>query len=287
MADSQSPSQTAGSSVDAPDKQDAKSWLETFARFGLIAKGVVYLIIGTLALRLAVGVGGETTNAKGALESITTQPFGMFLLGLTAIGLVGYAFWKGVQCIQDPDHEGSRAKGIAKRSGYALSCLVHLGLAIYAAGLIFGGGGEQSGGASGAQKWTAWLMSQPFGQWLVAGVGVAIFIAGLTQLLSALRGNLRKRMKVGEASEEQLTWLERMGRCGMIARGVVFGLIGWFVMQAGWTANAAESGGTDKALNWLSSEGPWVLGLTAAGLLLYGCFQIALSKFRHVNVDVD
>jgi len=285
MADSHTSSHSSGPLIDQSDKQEAKAWLEKFARFGLIAKGVVYLIIGTLALRLAVGVGGETTNAKGALESITTQPFGLFLLGLTAIGLVGYAFWKGIQAIQDPDHEGSHGKGLMKRVGYGLSCLAHLGLAIYSAGLIFGSPGGDGGSSSGAQKWTAWLMSQPFGQWLVVAVGVAILIAGLNQLVSGFRGNLRKRMKVGEASEEQLTWLCRMGRCGMIARGVVFGLIGWFVIQAGFTANAAESGGTDKALNWLSSEGPWVLGLTAAGLILYGCFQIALSKFRHVDVE--
>jgi len=242
------------------------------------------MIIGVLALRVATGDGGRTTDAKGALETLLAQPFGQILLGLAAVGLLGYSMWKFIQAIRDPDREGTDASGLAKRCGYVLSGVIHLMLAFWAGGVLLGVG--QSGGG-GTTEWTAWLMNQPFGRWLVGIAGAGVMIGGLAQMVEGFRGNLAKRLKVGEVDEPQLTWIQRMGRCGMLARGVVFGLIGWFLIDAALSANPNESGGLDKALDTLLSSpgGAWWLGLTAAGLLLYGAFQVALARYREVQID--
>jgi hypothetical protein len=100
---------------------EARPWVERLARLGYAAKGVVYVLVGGLALQAALGPGGKTTDPAGALRTIVQQPFGKFLLAVVTLGLIGYALWRFAQSFLDAENKGKDAKGLVKRIGYGLS----------------------------------------------------------------------------------------------------------------------------------------------------------------------
>jgi Na+/proline symporter len=257
-------------------------WVERLARFGYAAKGVVYTIVGALAVQAAFGQGGQTTDTKGALGAIAAQPFGKFLLVLLTIGLIGYVLWRFVQAIKDPEHKGDDPKGLARRAGYAISGLIYAGLALSAIGLIRGSGG---GGGNSEQGWTAKLLSQPFGQWLVGLVGALVIGIGFYQLYEAYKAKFRKEMKLHEMSPTEETWATRIGRFGLAARGVVFVIIGFFLLQAARQSDPNQARGLDGALKALAQQpyGPWLLGIVALGLVAYGIYQGVQARYRRIN----
>jgi hypothetical protein len=267
---------------------EAKPWLQKVARLGFAAKGTVYIVVGFLAIKAAMGTGGQTTNSAGALHEIASKPLGEALLGIIAVGLVGYALWKLIQCFTDPEHVGRGVKGSAKRVGYGVSGLLHIALAITAARLAMGDPGTGSGGeAAATQDWTAWLLAQPFGRWLVGLVGAAVIGAGISQFVKGYTAKFLRKLKLGEMSPTEETWAMRLGRLGFTARGVVFALIGWFFVQAAWQYDSQAAGGLTQALQTIASKphGAWMLGVTAAGLLAYGIFAWVMARYRYVHVE--
>jgi hypothetical protein len=117
----------------------AQPWMGRLARLGYATEGAVYALIGLLAAGAAFGTGGRAIGQSGAFEVVAENPFGSVLLGLIAVGFLGYALWRSVQAIADPDKEGTDVKALGKRVGYGVSALVYAGLAFSAAGLILGG----------------------------------------------------------------------------------------------------------------------------------------------------
>jgi len=257
-------------------------WVERLARLGYLAKGIVYTIVGVLAVQAAFGAGGQTTDAKGALGAIAAQPFGKFLLALLTVGLIGYVVWRFVQAVQDPEHKGDDAKGWATRLGYAVSGLIYASLAFTAIGLIRGSGG--GGGGNSKQDWTAQLLAQPFGQWLVGLVGAFVIGLGFYQLYKAYKAKFRKEMKLHEMSPTEETWATRIGRFGLGARGVVFCIIGFFLLQAARQSDASEVRGLDGALQSLAQQpyGPWLLGIVALGLVAYGIHMAVQARYIRI-----
>src|ERR671910_2053194 len=150
--------------------QRARPWMERLARLGYATEGAMYTLIGLLAAGVAFGSGDHATGQRGALEIIAASPFGDVLVGLIALGFLGYALWRGVQAIADPDGEGADLKALGKRLGYGVSALAYACLALSAAGLIVG---SASQGNSTPDDWTALLLSLPWGRVLVVGVGIA------------------------------------------------------------------------------------------------------------------
>jgi len=261
-------------------EHSGSSWVERLARFGYATKGVVYAIVGGLALAVAIGAGGRTTDPHGALEAIGAQPFGVLLLILVAVGLVGYALWRLFQAVADPDKEGRDVKGLAKRVGHGIAALIYLGLAFSAGQLAVAAGG----GGGSPQDWTAWLLSQPFGQVVVVGVGVAVVLYGVFQLYQAYKAQFREYLKLNEMSAREETWITRGGRLGYAARGVVFGIIGVFLMQAALRSDPSQATGLGGALKELLQQpfGPWILGTVAFGLVAYGLFMASLARYRRI-----
>ena len=257
-------------------------WVERLARLGYLAKGIVYAIVGVLAVQAAFGAGGQTTDTKGALSAIAAQPFGKFLLALLTVGLIGYVVWRFVQAVQDPEHKGDDAKGWATRLGYAVSGLIYASLAFTAIGLIRGSGG--GGGGNSEQDWTARLLAQPFGQWLVGLVGAFVIGLGFYQLYQAYKAKFRKQMKLQEMSPTEETWATRIGRFGLGARGVVFCIIGFFLLQAARQSDASEVRGLDGALQSLAQQpyGPWLLGIVALGLVAYGIHMAVQARYIRI-----
>lgn len=259
-------------------------WVERLARFGYAAKGIVYAIVGVLAVQAAFGAGGQTTDTKGALSAIAAQPFGKFLLALVTLGLIGYVLWRFVEAIKDPEHKNhDDAKGWARRVGAGISGLIYASLALSAIRLLMGSGRGNSS-TSSTQDWTARLLSQPFGQWLVGIVGAFTIGLGFYQLYKAYKAKFRKQMKLHEMSSTEETWATRIGRLGEAARGVVFVIIGFFLLQAARQSDASQAQGLDGALQSLSQQphGPWLLGIVALGLVAYGIHMGVQARYRRI-----
>jgi uncharacterized membrane protein YidH (DUF202 family) len=265
--------------------QSARGWIVPLARFGYAAKGVVYLIIGGLAALAAFTGGGRTTDSRGAFEEILSQSYGKLLLGAVAVGMAAYAVWRFVQAVKDTENKGSNAKGIARRIGYAAIGVIHVGLAYSAAQLIFGSGGGSRGDAA-SKEWTATLLAQPFGQWLVGAVGLGFIAFAVSQFYKAYTAKFREKLKTNEMDEKTQTFATRSGQAGLSARGLVFGIIGVFLILAALHSNAGEARGLSGALRALEQQsyGQWVLGIVALGLVAYGLYMLVLARYRRIII---
>ncbi|MBW4559768.1 MAG: DUF1206 domain-containing protein [Mojavia pulchra JT2-VF2] len=259
-------------------------WIERLARFGYASKGVVYGIVGLLAAQAAFGTGGKTTDTQGALQTLVEQPFGQLLLALVAIGLIGYVLWRFVQAIKDPENKGKDAKGLAQRIGYAINGFIYAGLAFSAVQILLGSG--NSGNSNSTEDSTARLLSQPFGQWLVGTVGALIIGLGFYQFYNAFSAKFRRELNLTQLSDAERKWVISTCRFGLLARGIVFCIIGWFLIQAGTQYDAKAAGGLDEALQSLAQQpyGPWLLGIVALGLVAYGIYMIVKARYSQLVV---
>ncbi|WP_341526405.1 DUF1206 domain-containing protein [Nostoc sp. UHCC 0302] len=256
-------------------------WIERLARFGYISKGIVYGIVGLLAVQVAFGTGGRTTDTKGALQTIVSQPFGKLLLAIVAVGLIGYVLWRFIQAIKDPENKGTDAKGLAVRVGYAVNGLIYAGLAVSAVQIVLGSGG---GSSNSTEDWTARLLSQPFGQWLVGTGGAFIIGLGFYQLYKAFTAKFQRKLNLSELTDTERNGVISICRFGLLARGVVFCIIGWFLIQAATQYDASAAGGLDEALQTLAQQpyGSWLLGIVAFGLVAYGIYLLVLARYSNI-----
>ena len=258
-------------------------WMERLARFGYASKGVVYMIVGALATLAVLGNGNKIQNTRGALWTIALRPHGKVLLSIMAFGLVGYVLWRWVQAIADADGKGIKPKGIAIRTGYVFSGLVYAGLAWTAVQIIFDYAGSDSGDMP--RDWTARLMSVMYGPWLVGIAGASVIGFGLFQIYKGYTAKFCQHLKLGVMSHTEKMWARLCGRIGFTARGVVFIIIGIFLIQAARHFNPTEARGLDGALQALTqtSFGPWLLGLVAAGLVAYGLYMLVEARYRRIG----
>jgi Domain of Unknown Function (DUF1206) len=261
----------------------ARRWIVPLARFGYAANGVVYILIGGLAMLAAFYRGRGITDFHGAFKEILSHPYGQVMLAAIAVGLAAYALWRLIQAIKDTENKGSGAKGIAIRLGYAMIGLIYTGLALTAGQLIAGAGGRRSGDQS-SKEWTATLLAQPLGQWLVGAVGIGIIAVGLCQFFQAYTAKSLEPLKWGEMSAKAEAWATRVGRIGLASRGVVFAIIGVFLLYAALRANPNEARGLSGALRAIAQQpfGPWLLGVVALGLVAYGVYMLVLARYRHI-----
>lgn len=264
---------------------DARSWVEPAARAGYAAKGVVYVIIGLLAAQAAFGR-GAVGDSSDAFDVVLRQPLGRVLLGIIAVGLLGYTVWRIVTAVADTEGKGDDAKGLATRAAYAGRALIYGGLAVEAARLALsdGASGGGAGGGSQAEHWSARLMELPAGRWLLALVGIGIGAYGVYQIVRAVRSDVRKHLRLGELDPSSAEWAVRVSRFGVAARGAVFVMIGWLVAQAALRANPERAGGTEDALQaFQSGQSPWILGILALGLIAYALYQFLNARYRVVR----
>ncbi|GAA3919645.1 DUF1206 domain-containing protein [Hymenobacter algoricola] len=259
--------------------------IKILARLGFAAKGVVYLTMGVLALLAATGMrGGQTADQQQAMQTIQELPMGRFLLGLVAVGLVGYILWRFTQALRDTEEQGSGAKGILKRLGYAGSGLLYVALAFYAGKAAWQDSAVGSGGGGDAKKSAvATLLAQPFGQWVVVAIGLVIIGAGIYQIWHAYSGTFAKHVNDSSLPAPQRQLVFRMGQIGYTARGLVMTIIGYFFVQAGRFSSAQQIDGTEGAFDLLNAMGPAVLGVVAAGLVAYGLYMVVQARFPVLN----
>jgi hypothetical protein len=268
-------------------KRGTTNAFELFARLGYGSRGIVYCLVGGLAVLAAFGSGGQAGGNRSALQTLLSQPFGQVWLGIVAIGLIGFATWRVVEALTDADRRGQDWKALGVRGAHLVSGFIYGSLALFALRLAWGSGSGGGGENDAAQSWTAWLLSQPFGQWMVGLVGAAVVATGLGFLWKGWRGDVTRHLAFDASRRD---WVVLVGRLGYAARGVVFLLVGFFLVTAAIQSDSAEAQGLGGALQSLQRQPyGWVLlGLTAAGLFAFGLFGLIQARYRHIDApDLD
>lgn len=257
-----------------------KKRIVKLARTGYAAKGVVYSLIGILAIQTALGTGGKTTGARGVLKEIASAPFGQILLILIAAGLAAYVAWRIAQSVLDPEERGSNFKSILIRIGFLFSGLIYSSIVFAAIKIVAGSSSGNDG--EGQQQAAATVMEQPLGKWLVIAGGAIAVGAGLYQLYKGLSKKFLKKFNANKLNDKKKKLIKYTGIIGFSSRFVVFSLIGLFFIKAGINSNPKQAGGIEEAMLeiLIQPHGTVLLGILAAGLFLYGFFMILTAKYR-------
>ncbi len=245
------------------------------AKMGYTARGVVYLVIGGLAVLAAIGAGGRTTDTKGAIVEIMRQPFGTILLSLLVVGLVGYVIWRLIQAIRDTDSHGTSAKGLAVRGGLFASAISHGLLALWTVKLLLGDKDNSNEGEN--------FLATDIGQVVIGLVGLAFVGAGLAHIYKGWTARFERYMSI---PPNRNSWARPLCRFGLIARGVVWCIVGWFFITSSLSANSGKLKGMVDALEMLraSPQGIWLFGIVAAGLFAFGVYSILEAIYRDINL---
>lgn len=253
--------------------------LELLERLGYAARGALYVVMGVLAFRIAVGTtGGQATDLTGSLVFLIGNPLGKVVLIVLVIGLAAYAVWGFVRAIYDPLHRGRDASGIMARLGFVSSALSYAAIALFGLGVLLG-----SGAAAGdsTQKTVTTLLVHPFGGPLTIMVGLVAFGIGIGQFVEAYRATFAADLKSAEMSGSARKVVIGLGRFGMAARGVSFLVIGWLVIMAGIHDNAAYARGFGGAFLFLLNEpfGKVLVAVVALGFIALGLYSFACARW--------
>jgi Domain of Unknown Function (DUF1206) len=265
----------AGTARRASDSPAARA----LARAGLTARGVLYILIGWVAVLVALGQSSHHADQQGALQLLVGQPYGLVSLWLLGIGFAGYALWRLSEAAFGVTGEGNGA-------GPRLKSLVRAVIYAFFAYLTFK---IISGSGSGSQTrkqqdLTASVMHHPGGQWLVGIVGLAIVIAGLVLVAEGVRRKFLKYLQLSRMSPRTRRIVEWLGVIGTAARGAVFALAGVLVIEAAVTYHPSKAGGIDKALLTLRNQpfGEFLLSIAALGLIIFGVYSLCEARWRRV-----
>jgi hypothetical protein len=251
---------------------NANARLTTLTRIGFATRGILYVVIAYLVLR-----SGRAEDTSGALQYVGNGA-GRLLLGIMAVGLLAYGIWRLADAVFDIERHGSDQKGLVARVGAGVSGVVHLFLTWHAVRLIQGTGSTGRGAEAGTEA----ALALPGGNVLVMVGAAILFGVGIIQLVKAVRGGFLRYLEPQIASQ---AWARWSGRAGYAARGVVFLIIGYFLLKAGLQEQASEAGGMAEAISWLTS--PWDI-IIALGLLGFGLFSLIEARFRVLHdVPVD
>lgn len=262
----------------------AGAWLERWARFGYAAQGVVYLLVGGLAVAAGFGKRGAATDQHTAFAFILKQPFGHALLAIVATGLAGYAAYRFLAAFMDSENRGSDAKGYALRFASFARGAAYLGIAIEVARLAMRHGGG-SGGDKATRHWIARAMDAPFGRWLVGAVAIGVLAGAAYQLYVASKGKLSSQLRLGTMDPETRRRITAISRAGIAARGVVFLIIGFSFAAAALHRNSSEANGTSGAIAKLAEQpfGHALLVGIGVGLAGFGVYAFVNAKYRKLD----
>lgn len=260
---------------------ETKKWVEHFARFGYAAKGTIYVLVGALSAIAAFSTGGKTAGRKGAFLEISQQPYGKIMLGIVALGFVGYGIWRFIQTIQDAENKGKDTRGILIRIGYVLSGLLYFYFAYFAYQLISVTESNQGGSKFLIDQMLDWSS----GQIWVGILALIVLAKGIYQIYKVTAGIYNQDVKDSKMRDEVKKIYRTIGQFGLISRAVVFGIISFFLAKAAFTASAAQAKGTSGVFRFLTATGgPVLMGIIALGLLGYGIFEFVKARYKPFNV---
>lgn len=251
--------------------------LDKAARGGFVAKGVVYALIGLLSFQVATG-SSERTDQKGALQKVAEQPFGTALLWLMAVGFFAYAAWRLSEAAWGRRGETDEKKRTLKRVGSAVNGLVYLAFGVLSVTTATGGS------SSSQASWTAKALNHSGGQTAVVIAGLVIIAIAIALTVRGLRTDFEKHLNRGRMSPTTYTAVRRLGQVGYVCRGVVFGLVGIFVIKAAVDHKPGQARGFDAALKSVAHAplGQFLLMVAAAGLICFGAYCLAEARYRRL-----
>lgn len=256
---------------------------ELLVRAGFGTRAVTYGVVGAIALALALGVGPEPAapNQQGALAVIAKAPLGRVAVAVAAAGLLAYALWKFGQAVFGRGPEGGGDSDLKGRVASAGGGVVYLGFFVVALRILFG---SSSSGSSAPSKDTAGVLGWPGGPVLVGIAGAVLIGISLYQVYDALCGGFADDSKLGEMSPPVRRLFMVLGRVGLVARALVFALVGYFVLRAAIDFNPREAVSLDGALARVHHQpfGAWLLGLAAAGLLVFAIYSLFEARYRRL-----
>jgi hypothetical protein len=251
---------------------------EWLSRAGFVARGLMYGIIGVLALRLALGQGGRTTNQQGAMQTVAHQPLGKVLLALLAVGLGGYAIWRFTRAAIGHGPEGSDSR--LDRVTALASGIVYLAFFIVAVRILI----RSHGSSSTPTTASAGVFGWPAGTWIVGAAGLIIVGVGLYQGYRGITREFLDDSKTEQMSARTKRWITGLGLIGHLSRMIVFSLVGVFLVKAAVDYDASAAIGIDGALAKLqhNSVGPFLLGIVALGLIAFALYSFSDARFRRI-----
>lgn len=266
--------------------KNAGDAITALARLGYAAKGIVYIAVGVLTAITAFGSGSaEGQSSRDALSHIAGQWWGTAVLIVVAVGLAGYVMWRMIQVFKDPEDRGTDLKGLATRGVLFLSGMIYAGLGLWVVRVLLGNGSSQgSGGGGGAESWSATLLQQPFGAWLLGLFGLGVAGYGIAEWVKAYRASFEKRLR-SDLSGDARRVVRHVARAGLVSRGFVFLIIGGFFVYAAMTSDPSQARGLSGTLDTLGrqSYGPWLMGVVALGLAAYGALQVVKGWYRRIG----
>lgn len=252
------------------------------ARIGLLARGLVYLLIGWLAAQIARGHTRQQANQKGAIATIAEHRGGLTALYVLGFGLAAYALWRLVEAAVGTAAHGRKA---GPRVQSLARGLIYAGFAIVA--FRFATGSPGGGQAQEQESVTARLVTHTPGRVLVAAAGLIVVVVGVAMVVSGVRRSFERELRMTAMTHATRTVVVRLGMIGNIARGTVFALAGALVVDAALTRRPSKSTGLDGALRTLANRpyGPVLLGIAAAGLIAFGLYGLAAARWGRVRPD--
>ena len=255
------------------NQREGIAWL---ARAGFVARGVNYLVVGILALQLAwTRQSSDPANQQGALEAVKHQPFGKVLLVLLAIGLAGYALWRLMRAAGFVGPEGGSEDSVLDHVVAGGSGFFYGALCALAVSTLFGKSSQHSG---------AGILGWPAGRWLIGIGGALMFVLAAGQAWKAVTTEFVDDEKTNEMGPLARTWVIWIGRIGYAGRGIVFGLIGYFLVKAAVTYNPNDAVGLDGALRKVAHapSGPALLTVVAVGLIVFALASFTDARYRRL-----
>jgi hypothetical protein len=255
-------------------------WVARLARIGYAAKALLYMTVGYLAAQAGLGRGGRVTDTEGALQ-VVQRSTGWVVVLLLAAGLLGYAVWRLIQAVLDPERRGSDVKAIIVRVGFALRALVYGALGITAVRLAM----HQGTGSRGQfREWAESLFGLPGGELLVLLGGIWVVGYGVYQLYKAATPKMKRHLHLAELPDSLRRWILGVSRFGVAARGVVFCLIGSFLIRAAADRNPGQAAGMRESLRTIADMGRWPFLVIAFGLIAYGVYELLNARYRSIKV---
>ncbi|MYS23543.1 protein of unknown function [Streptomyces sp. DvalAA-14] len=273
----------------AARRRTPREVLTSAGRAGFVARGVIYVLIGILAIRIAFGLGGQQADRQGALQSIAGQPFGTAMLWILAAGFACMTLWRAAQAAIGTDEpgEGGSGRSAGARPGKRL---MNAGRAAFYASVCWGtasfaaGSGGSSSSNQKSKDWTRSALDLPAGRWLVGVAGCGLVVAGAMIAFRAARRKFLKKMTTVGMGRRSRQLVVASGMGGGIARGAVFAGAGVFVLVAAIRYDPGQAKGVDETLRSFAhtAAGPWLLVVVALGLVLFGVFSFASARWRRL-----
>jgi hypothetical protein len=253
-------------------------WLGYLGRAGLAAQGVCFGIVGGLAISLAVGAGGTASDPQDALNAIARHSWGTLLLGLLCIGFAGYALWRFAQALFDRGGMGSDFAGLFRRAIQLVQGLCYTVLTLGAVKTLLGAHTP----ANGERRAAVGMLGWPAGRELVGLAACVLLVSAVVILYWALSRRFKESLATDEMDGDTERLVTGLGVLGLCALAVVLGLVGWFLLKAAIDFDPNVPVGIGGALSKLAhaTYGPWLLGITAAGLIVFAVFDLFQARYH-------